>query len=85
VQVTHRQKRNFKLKTIGIVLLVIGVLALVYGGISYNKNHTVLQVGSLNVTATEHKSIPVPAVAGVVVLVGGVAFLVLGMRRSQPA
>ena len=56
-------------------------LALVYGGISYNKNRTVLQMGSVSVTATEHKSIPVPAVVGVVVLIGGVALLVVGKRR----
>jgi len=70
------------MKIIGIVLVVVGVLALVYGGISYDKNRTVLEVGSMSVTATEHKSIPVPAVAGVVALVGGVAVLVFGKRRS---
>ena len=70
------------MKIIGIVLVVLGVLALVYGGINYNKNRTVLQMGSMSVTATEHKSIPVPAVAGVVVLIGGVALLVVGKRRA---
>jgi uncharacterized membrane protein YidH (DUF202 family) len=70
------------MKTIGIVLVVLGVLALVYGGVSYNKNRTVLEVGSMKVTATEQKSIPVPAVVGVVVLIGGVALLVVGKRRS---
>ena len=70
------------MRTIGIVLVVLGVLALVYGGVSYNKNRTVLEVGSMKVTAMEQKSIPVPAVVGVVVLIGGVALLVVGKRRS---
>jgi len=70
------------MKTIGIVLVVLGVLALVYGGVSYNKSRTVLQVGSMNVTATEHKSVPIPAVVGVIALVGGVALVVVGKRRS---
>jgi uncharacterized membrane protein YidH (DUF202 family) len=70
------------MKTIGIVLVVLGVLALVYGGISYNKNRTVLEVGSMHVTATEHKSVPIPAVVGVIALVGGAALLVVGKRRS---
>jgi len=74
-----------EMKTIGIVLVALGVLALVYGGFNYNKNRTVLQMGSVSVTATEHKSIPVPAVAGAVVLIGGATLLVLGRRRSQPA
>ena len=69
------------MKTIGIVLVILGILALVYGGIGYNKNRTVLQMGSVNVTATEHKTIPVPAVVGVIALVGGVALLVAGNRR----
>jgi uncharacterized membrane protein YidH (DUF202 family) len=70
------------MRTIGIVLVVFGALALVYGGINYNRNRTVLQMGSMSVTATEHRSIPVPAVAGVVVLIGGIALLVVGKRRS---
>jgi len=69
-------------KTIGIVLVILGILALIYGGISYNRNRTVVQVGSMSVTATEHKSLAVPAVAGAIVLVGGVALLVAGNRRS---
>jgi uncharacterized membrane protein YidH (DUF202 family) len=70
------------MKTIGIVLVVLGVLVLVYGGIGYNKNRTVLEMGSVSVTATEHKSIAVPAVVGVVVLIGGIALLVVDKRRA---
>jgi hypothetical protein len=70
------------MRIIGILLVVLGVVALVYGGINYNKDRTVLQIGSMNITATEHKSIPVPAVVGVVVLLGGVALLVVGRRRG---
>lgn len=73
------------MRTAGIVLVVLGVLALVYGGINYSRNRTVLQMGSMKVTATEHKSIPVPAIAGVVVLIGGAALLLLDRRRSQSA
>lgn len=73
------------MKITGIVLVVLGILALVYGGISYNKNKTVLKVGSMSVTAAEHKTIPVPAVAGIVVLAGGAALLILGQRRSRIA
>ena len=70
------------MKTIGIVLVALGLLALVYGGISYNKSRTVLKMGSMSVTATEQKNIPIPAVVGVVVVIGGIALLVVGKRRS---
>jgi uncharacterized membrane protein YidH (DUF202 family) len=69
-------------KTIGIVLVILGILALVYGGVNYSKSRTVLQMGSVSVTATEHKSMTVPAVIGAVVLIGGVALLVVDKRRS---
>ena len=70
------------MRTIGIVAVVLGLLALIYGGINYNKNRPVLQMGSVSVTATEHKSIPVPAVVGLVVLIGGVALLIVEKRRA---
>jgi uncharacterized membrane protein YidH (DUF202 family) len=69
------------MKTIGIVLIALGVLALVYGGITYNKSRTVMEVGSMHVTATEQQHIPVPAFVGVAALVGGGALLVMGKRR----
>lgn len=70
------------MRNIGIVLLVVGVLALVYGGIGYNRHHTVLDMGSMNITATEHKNIPIPAIVGVVVLIGGAALLLSDRRRA---
>jgi uncharacterized membrane protein YidH (DUF202 family) len=70
------------MRNIGILLLVVGVLALVYGGIGYNRDRTVLEVGSMNITATEHKNIPIPAIIGVVVLIGGAALLVSDRRRA---
>lgn len=71
------------MKNIGIVLVVLGILALVYGGISYSRNRTVLDMGSMSVSTTEHKSIQIPAIIGVVVLVGGVALMMTDKRRSS--
>jgi hypothetical protein len=71
------------MKTLGIVLAIAGVLALVYGGFDYTRNRNVLDLGPLEITTTEHKSFPIPAVVGAVVLVAGVALLVGGNRRSR--
>ena len=68
------------MKNLGLVLAILGIVALVYGGISYNQQKTVLEVGSLKVTATEHRSVPIPAVVGVIALVGGVAMLLYKPR-----
>jgi uncharacterized membrane protein YidH (DUF202 family) len=69
-------------KTIGILLLLVGAFALIYGGISYNRQHTVLEVGSMDITTTEHKTVPIPAIVGVIVLVGGAALLMGERRRA---
>ena len=71
------------MRTIGIVLVIAGVLALVYGGFDYTRNRNVLQVGSLEVTATEHKTFPIPAAVGAIVLVGGLLLVVGGTRRLR--
>jgi hypothetical protein len=73
------------MKTIGIVLLILGIVALIYGGISYTRDRTVLELGSLEITATERRNVPIPAIVGVVVLIGGAALLFAGSRRSGRA
>jgi len=70
------------MKILGIVLVALGVIALVYGGIGYSKDRTVLEIGSLEVTASEQKTFPIPAVVGAAVLIGGVVLLVVDKRRA---
>lgn len=72
------------MKTIGIVLVIAGVIALVYGGFSYSRNREVLDLGPLEITTTEHKTFPIPAVVGAAVLVAGFVLLISGNRRSRP-
>lgn len=70
------------MKTIGFALVVLGILALLYGGINYNRNRTVLEIGSVSVSATERQRFPVPAVVGAVVLLGGVLLVAADKRRA---
>ena len=66
----------------GIVLVILGILALIYGGIGYNKQETILNVGGIKATATEHKTFPVSPVVGVLAIVGGIALLLGSKRRG---
>ncbi len=70
------------MKTLGIVLVIVGIVALVYGGFGYNRQHTLVEVGGIKATATEHKSVPIPPVVGAIALIGGVALLASGRRRA---
>lgn len=71
------------MKTIGAVLLILGLVVLVYGGISYRNDRTVLDVGSVEITASEGNDVPISAIVGGVVLIGGAALLMVGSRRSR--
>jgi hypothetical protein len=70
------------MKLLGVALVILGLVALIYGGIGYNRQRTVLQVGGLKATATEHKSIPFSPIAGAIALIGGVVLLVAEKRRA---
>lgn len=63
---------------LGLVLIVLGVIALAYQGISYTTQKKVLDVGPIQATKQEHKTIPIPPVVGGVALVAGVLLLLTG-------
>jgi hypothetical protein len=67
---------------IGIGLIVIGVVALVYQGITYTTREKVLEVGPVEVSAETRKTIPLPPVLGGLALAGGIVLVVVGTRRS---
>jgi len=67
---------------IGIGLLVIGVVALVYQGITYTTREKVLEVGPVEVTTERRKTIPLPPVLGGIALAGGIVLVIMGTRRS---
>jgi drug/metabolite transporter (DMT)-like permease len=64
----------------GILLIVLGALALVYQGINYTRQKQVLDVGSIHLTAETHERIPLPPILGGLALVGGVVLLVVGAK-----
>ena len=67
---------------IGIILIVIGVIALVWGGITYTKREKVLDLGPIQATAEKQKTIPFQPVLGGICLVGGIVLVVVGTRQT---
>jgi hypothetical protein len=64
------------MKPLGLILIVIGVLALIYQGFTYTTHKKVLDVGPIQATKEEHHSVPLPPVLGAIALIGGVVILV---------
>ena len=69
------------MKGLGFVLVAFGVIVLLYGGISYNRERTVLDVGPFKATATEQKNVPFSPILGGIALLGGVLLLVVPRKR----
>ena len=69
------------MKLVGVALVILGIVALVYGGVGYNRQTTILDVGGIKATAMEHKTIPIAPVAGGIALVGGIVLLVAPRTR----
>jgi hypothetical protein len=66
----------------GIALIVLGLAALVYGGITYTSRETVIDIGPIQATADREKTLPLPPVAGAVAVIGGIALLVAANRKT---
>jgi len=70
------------MRIIGIVLIILGALALGYQGFTYVTRDTVAQAGPVQVTAEREKTVWIPPVVGGVAIAAGAAMLVLGGRKS---
>ena len=66
---------------IGIALIALGLIALVYQGITYTTSEKVVDLGPLKITAQKEKTIPLPPILGGLALVGGIV-LVVAARKS---
>lgn len=65
----------------GIVLVVLGALALAYGGFSYTKREKIIDIGPIEATAETRESVPLPPILGGAALVGGIVLLVVSGRK----
>jgi hypothetical protein len=67
---------------IGVVLIIVGVLALAYQGITYTTREKVIDLGPLKASVDKEKTIPLPPILGALALAGGVVLVIVGARKS---
>jgi hypothetical protein len=65
----------------GIILIILGVVGLVYGGITYTRRRDTISVGPITATLKQRETFPISPVAGAVAVVAGIGLLVAGSRR----
>jgi uncharacterized membrane protein len=68
---------------IGILLIVLGGLALAYQGFNYTHHEQVMDVGPMHVTTATQDRVAIPPILGGLALVGGIALLVLGSKKGS--
>lgn len=68
---------------VGIVLIILGALALSYQGINYTSEKKVFDMGPAHMTTETHERIPIPPILGGLALAGGVVLLVVGARKKS--
>jgi uncharacterized membrane protein YidH (DUF202 family) len=67
---------------IGIVLIVLGIAALAMGGFTYTDREKVLDLGPIEATAEQQKTIPLSPIAGGAAVVAGVVLVLVGARSK---
>lgn len=67
---------------IGIALIVLGVVAFAYQGITYTTRENVINLGPLQASVDTKKTIPLSPVLGGLALVGGIVLVVVGTKKS---
>lgn len=67
---------------IGIILIVIGIIAFAYQGITYTTREKVVDLGPIHMTAEKTRTLPLPPIVGAIALVGGIVLLVMGKKKG---
>jgi uncharacterized membrane protein len=66
---------------VGIVLVVLGILALAYQGFTYTKRDKIVDIGPIHATADTQHTVSLPPVVGGLALVGGIVLIAFGARK----
>jgi uncharacterized membrane protein len=68
---------------IGILLIILGGLALAYQGFTYTHQEKVLDLGPIHATAEKQERVSIPPILGGLALVAGIALLVIGGKKGS--
>ena len=69
-------------KMLGIILIVLGLVGLVWGGFSYTTMEKVVDIGPIHATREKTHNLPLAPIGGALVLAGGIVLLVVGRKRT---
>ena len=65
-------------KVFGVILIVLGLIGLVWGGLTYTTREKVIDIGPIEATQEKNHTLPLPPIAGAAALIGGIVLLASG-------
>ena len=68
-------------KTLGIILIVLGLVGLAWGGFTYTTREKVVDIGPIHATRDKTHNVPLPPIAGALALIGGIVLLVVRKKE----
>ena len=70
------------LAIVGVVLIILGIIALAYQGFTYTTREKVIDLGPLKASVEKEKTIPLPPIVGGLAVAAGVFLVWVGTKRS---
>ena len=70
------------LTLLGVVLILVGVGALIFGHFSYSQTKPVADIGPVHINAQEEHHVSVPTIAGIVIVIAGFGLVLVGRRST---
>ncbi len=67
---------------LGLILIVVGIVAFAYQGITYTTREKVVDVGPIHITSDKTNTIPLTPVVGAIAIVGGIVLVVMGNKKG---
>lgn len=67
---------------LGMALILLGLVAFAYQGITYTTREKVIDLGPLQATVDTKKTLPLPPLVGGLALASGIVLLLIGARRA---
>ncbi|HEX9137354.1 MAG TPA: DUF308 domain-containing protein [Nitrospirota bacterium] len=67
---------------LGIILIVVGIVAFAYQGITYRTREKVVDLGPVHMTAERTRTLPLPPIVGAIALVGGIVLLITASKKG---
>jgi hypothetical protein len=68
-------------KTLGVILIVLGVFGLAWGGFRYTTKEKLVDIGPIHATRDETHNVPLPPIAGAAALIGGISLVLAGRKQ----